>query len=182
LPKPSTSSKRSRRLRSACGESPKRLGVSHQAPYVHFGGKRGFLAAVAGAGLAEAARKAADEVRRAWPDPRRQAHALVDAYVEFASRQPHVHDLAFGPTVAKSDHPSLQRAANDYWELLRSVTAANQAQAITEAELLRRCTVFWGTIYGVSRLAATGQIPASVPGPTDDIIHASVDLLIEGWR
>ena len=34
------------------------LGVSHQAPYVHFANKRTFLAAVAGAGLQSAADQA----------------------------------------------------------------------------------------------------------------------------
>jgi hypothetical protein len=37
----------------------KTVGVSHQAPYVHFGDKRRFLAAVAGMGLQEAADEAA---------------------------------------------------------------------------------------------------------------------------
>ena len=37
----------------------KTVGASHQAPYVHFGDKRRFLAAVAGMGLQEAADEAA---------------------------------------------------------------------------------------------------------------------------
>ena len=38
------------------------VGVSHQAPYVHFGSKRRFLAAVAGVGLDRAAEAAEQKV------------------------------------------------------------------------------------------------------------------------
>jgi AcrR family transcriptional regulator len=157
------------------------LGVSHQAPYVHFGSKRGYLAAVAGAGLAQAGVAATRAVEAAGPDPRRQAHALADAYIDFATRRPHVHDLAFGPMVAKSDHPDLQNAAITYWELLRAVTAANQPPDVEEGALLRRSTALWATIYGVSRLAAADQIPTSVPGPSGDIIHDTLELLLNSW-
>jgi AcrR family transcriptional regulator len=157
------------------------LGVSHQAPYVHFGSKRSYLAAVAGAGLAQAGVAASRAVEAAGPDPRRRAHALADAYIDFATRRAHLHDLAFGPMVAKSDHPDLQDAAITYWELLRAVTAANQPSDVAEGALLRRSTALWATIYGVSRLAAANQIPASVPGPSDDIIHDTLDLLLDSW-
>jgi AcrR family transcriptional regulator len=157
------------------------VGVSHQAPYVYFGSKRGYLAAVAGAGLARAGVAAIRAVELAGPDPRRQAHALADAYIDFATRRPHVHDLAFGSIVAKSDHPDLQNAAISYWELLRAVTAANQPPNVAEGVLLRRSTALWATIYGVSRLAAANQIPTSVPGPSDAIIHDTLDLLLDSW-
>src|SRR4028118_2024895 len=56
------------------------VGVSHQAPYVHFGDKRRFLAAAAGAGMEVAAHEAASAVEAAGSDPRSRLHALVDAY------------------------------------------------------------------------------------------------------
>lgn len=158
------------------------LGVSHQAPYVHFGSKRAFLAAVAGVGLRQAAQAASDAVATAGDDPRARLHGLANAYLEFIRTRPHLHDLANGPTVAKADHPLLQQAAIAYWDLLHDTVAACQPPNLSEAELLRRTASTWGTAYGIARLSAFGQIPASVPATADELVHASLDTLIEGWQ
>ena len=158
------------------------LGVSHQAPYVHFGSKRAFLAAVAGVGLRQAAQAASDAVAAAGNNPRARLHALADAYLTFIRSRPHLHDLANGPTVAKADHPLLQQAAIAYWDLLHDTVAGCQPPNISEADLLRRTATTWGTTYGIARLAAFGQIPASVPATADELVHASLDTLIDGWH
>ena len=158
------------------------LDVSHQAPYVHFGTKRRFLAAVAGTGLRRAAATAAAAVEAAGPDPLHRLHALAGAYVRFVRDNPHVHDLAYGPTVDKADHPRLQQAAADYWELLHDTVAACQPAGIDEADVLRRCAAAWGTVYGIARLAALHQIPASVPADRDALLHEALDMLHRGWQ
>ncbi len=157
------------------------VGVSHQAPYVHFGSKKRFLAAVAGAGLHRAAADAAAEVAAADADPRSRLHALVDAYISFITTQPHVLDLAYGPDLAKSDHPLLQQAAIGYWNLVHDTVAACQPPGTSEPEILRRCTAVWGTVYGMARLQALHQIPASVPGDRMALIHEAVEALLRGW-
>jgi AcrR family transcriptional regulator len=158
------------------------VGVSHQAPYVHFGSRRRFLAAVAGTGMAEATVRARAVLTAAPDRPSAQLHALADAYLAFIREQPHVHDLANGPTVAKADHPLLQQAAIEYWALLHDTVAACQPQGTTEAEILRRAAVTWSTVYGISRLSAFGQLPASVPATADELIHGAIDQLIAGWQ
>src|SRR6476660_10464370 len=70
------------------------LGVSHQAPYVHFGSRQGFLAAVAGKGMAEATERARAMLAAAGDRPPARLHALADAYLSFIREQPHVHELA----------------------------------------------------------------------------------------
>lgn len=158
------------------------LGVSHQAPYVHFGSRRRFLAAVAGKGMAEATARARAVIAAAADHPSARLHGLADAFLDFIREHPHVHDLANGPTVAKSDHPLLQQAAIGYWDLLHDTVAACQPSGIDEAEVLRRAAVTWATVYGISRLSAFGQIPASVPAAADDLIHMAIDQLIAGWQ
>ena len=158
------------------------VGVSHQAPYVHFGDKRRFLAALAGTGLQQAADDAAAAVATAGDDPRRRLHALVDAYVRFIHLHPHVHDLAHGPLVAKADHPRLQEAAIAYWDLLHETVAACQPDGTSEAEVLCRCAAAWGTVYGIARLTALRQIPASVPADQDQLLHEAVDTIYDGWQ
>jgi AcrR family transcriptional regulator len=157
------------------------LGVSHQAPYVYFGSKRRFLAAVAGVGLQQAAEEAAAAVA-SCREPVDKLHALADAYLAFVRTRRHVHDLAYGPEVAKRDHPRLQGAAIAYWNLLHDTVAACQPPGTTEDDVLRRSAVAWGTVYGIARLANFQQIPLSVPGPEDDLIHASLDWLYQGWN
>ena len=158
------------------------LGVSHQAPYVHFGSRRGFLAAVADTGMAAATVRARAAVAAAGDNPSARLHALADAYLGFIREQPHVHDLANGPTLAKSDHPLLQQAAIEYWDLLHDTIAACQPDRTSEAEILRRAAVAWATVYGISRLSAFGQLPASIPASADELIHDAIDQLIAGWQ
>lgn len=158
------------------------VGVSHQAPYVHFGDKRRFLAAVAGAGMELAAGAAQEAVDAAGDDPRDRLHALVDAYTSFIGEHPHVHDLANGPLLAKADHPRLQQAAIRYWDLLHDTVEAAQPAGVGEPEVLRRCAVSWGAIYGISRLSAMRQVPASVPADRVQLLHDAVDTLYAGWH
>lgn len=157
------------------------VGVSHQAPYVHFGDKRRFLAAVAGMGLQEAADQAAIALAAAESDPGVRLHALADSYIAFIRDRPHVHDLAYGPLVAKADHPRLQQAAIAYWNLLHDAVADCQPPGTSEADVLRACAASWGTVYGIARLAAFQQIPRSVPSEFDRLIHQALDTLRLGW-
>lgn len=158
------------------------LGVSHQAPYVHFGDKRTFLAAVAGNGLRQAATDAAAALAASGDDPLRRLHALADAYVDFIRERPHVHDLAYGHLVAKADHPRLQEAAIVYWDLLHDTVAGCQPAGTAEGAVLRRSAAIWGTVYGIARLTALGQIPASVPGDEGDLLREAISTLYEGWQ
>jgi AcrR family transcriptional regulator len=158
------------------------LGVSHQAPYVHFGSRRVFLAAVAGQGMAAATLRARATVAAAGDHPSARLHVLADAYLAFIREQPHVHDLANGPTVDKSDHPLLQQAAIEYWDLLHDTVEACQPEGTAEAEVLRRAAVTWATVYGISRLSAFGQFPASVHASAEELIHVALDELIAGWQ
>jgi len=109
-------------------------------------------------------------------------HRLARSYLDFIRTRPHVHDLAYGPTVAKNDHPQLQNAAIDYWTLLRDTVAACQPPGITEDEVLRRSAAAWGTVYGIARLSALHQIPTSVPTDIEVLIHTSLDALMAGWQ
>jgi AcrR family transcriptional regulator len=158
------------------------LGVSHQAPYVHFGSKQRFLAAIAGAGLDEAAQEAATAVAHAGEDAVERLHALARAYLQFIRTRPHVHDLAYGPALAKRDHPLLQQAAIAYWTLLHDTVAACQPAGTGEQEVLRRATTVWGTVYGIARLDAFAQVPDAVPATADQLVHSALDTLIAGWR
>jgi len=158
------------------------VGVSHQAPYVHFGSRRRFLAAVAGAGLHQAAQEATAAVAAAAGDPLGQLQALAGSYLHFIRTRPHLHDLAYGPALAKQDHPLLQDAAITYWALLHDAVAACQPPNISDEEVLRRSAAAWGTVYGIARLAVFHQIPEAVAAGTELLVHTTLDALVTGWR
>jgi AcrR family transcriptional regulator len=159
-----------------------RLGVSHQAPYVHFGDRRTFLAAVAGVGLGAAAERAREAVSGTGAGPRDRLHALADAYVEFVQSEPHLHDLAYGPIVAMRDHPGLQAAAIEYWDLLVEVVTACQPSDVPVHEVLNRCVAVWGVVYGIARLNIHQKIPKTVPADPVALVHAALDALYRGWH
>lgn len=158
------------------------VGVSHQAPYVHFGSKRRFLAAVAGVGLERAAEAAETTVADAGQSPIARLRALARAYTEWVALEPHVHDLDLSLHISKSEHPWLQAAAIRYWNLLHDTVQACQPPGLSEADVLRRCTIAWGVVYGISRLTALDQVPASVPGDASELIGLALDALYAGWH
>lgn len=158
------------------------VGVSHQAPYVHFGSKRRFLAAVAGVGLDRAAEAAETKVAAAGEPPIARLRALAGAYTEWLALEPHVHDLDLALHIDKSEHPWLQAAAIRYWNLLHDIVQACQPPGVSEADVLRRCTIAWGVVYGISRLAALDQVPASVPGDPNEHIGLALDALYASWH
>ena len=158
------------------------VGVSHQAPYVHFGSKRRFLAAVAGVGLDRAAAAAEAEVAAAGESPITRLRVLARAYTEWVAREPHVHDLDLALHIDKSEHPWLQAAAIRYWNLLHDTVEACQPPGVSEADVMRRCAIAWGVVYGISRLAALDQVPAAVPGNANEHIGLALDALHAGWH
>ena len=157
------------------------VGVSHQAPYVHFGSKRRFLAAVAGVGLDRAAEAAEVRVAAAG-SPIARLRALADAYTEWVALEPHVHDLDLALHIHKDEHPWLQAAAIRFWNLLHDTVEACQPPGVSEADVLRRCTIAWGVVYGISRLAALEQVPAAVPGDASEHIDLALTALYAGWH
>lgn len=160
----------------------KELGVSHQAPYVHYGSRRRFLAAVAGAGLHEACAEAEATVAGAGDAPLDRLQTLARSYVSFIRSRPHVHDLAYGPSVAKRDHPLLQSAAIRYWTLLHDTVQACQPTGTSEEDVLRRCATVWGAVYGIARLSAFQQLPDSVPGDVEALVVTALDAMVAGWQ
>jgi hypothetical protein len=96
--------------------------------------------------------------------------------------EPHVHDLDLALHIHKSEHPWLQAAAIRYWNLLHDTVEDCQPRGVSEADVLRRCTIAWGVVYGISRLAALDQVPDSVPGDATEHIGSALDALYAGWH
>jgi len=149
-------------------EAARRAGVSHNAPYRHFPDKETLIAALSEEGFVELARTlrtARAEVR----DPEDRFVATGMAYLRFARGHPGHMAVMFGPGVAKSQTPELQRAANDAFQVVKDVAA--DAGIVELAETRRLGTVAWSFLHGLSVLWAQKQVPPSV--------GSSAELLVE---
>jgi AcrR family transcriptional regulator len=158
------------------------IGVSHQAPYTHFRSRTRFLAAVAGAGLADVAAEARAVVEQAGSDPFARMLALADHYVSFIERRPHLFDLAYGPSIQMRDHRVLQTAAIAYWTLLREVVGACQPVGVREDEIQNRCEIAASTVYGIARMGAHHKIPRVVRASPRELVAAALRTLDAGWN
>jgi hypothetical protein len=132
--------------------------------------------------LDRAAAAAEVRVAAAEASPIARLRALAVAYTEWVATEPYAHDLDLALRIHKSEHPWLQAAAIRYWNLLHDSVEACQPRGVTEADVLRRCTIVWGVVYGISRLAALGQVPAAVPGDAGEHIGLALDALYAGWH
>jgi AcrR family transcriptional regulator len=158
------------------------IGVSHQAPYTHFRSRTRFLAAVAGTGLAAVAAGAREAVGRAGTDPLERMLALADNYVAFIEREPHLFDLAYGPSIQMRDHRALQTAAIAYWTLLRDVVGACQPGNVSDDEIQDRCEIAASTVYGIARMGAHQKIPRIVRASPRELVAAALRTMNAGWN
>ena len=92
-------------------ELARRAGVSHNAPYKHFAGKRELLAAVSAAGFEMLAKGMASEIA-GLSDPREQLFSMLRAYIEHGVENPALYSLMFGGHLSGPDHsrPAIELA------------------------------------------------------------------------
>ncbi|MEJ7696449.1 MAG: hypothetical protein WKF78_07510 [Candidatus Limnocylindrales bacterium] len=106
----------------------------------------------------------------------------MDVYVAFIRERPHVHDLAYGPLVAKPDHPRLQRAAIAHWAFFMTLSRHVSLAASPSPNCSVAARPRGAPSMASPRLGALGQIPGSVPGDIDRLLHEALDTLRRGWQ
>ncbi|WZH54159.1 MAG: WHG domain-containing protein [Nocardioides alkalitolerans] len=151
-------------------ELARRAGVSHNAPYHHFGDRAGLLAAAG----AEAMRRFVDAQRaaaEAEEDPVASLVALGTAYVGWAVAHPGAFAVVFDPEICPPGDPSPTMggliAENE--ELLRAAVARAWPDA-PEATRSALETALWSTTHGLATLVAAGHVPASEVRPALEAI------------
>lgn len=140
-------------------EVARRAGVSHNAPYHHFGDRIALLkrlAELSMAGLLDAQRA----VVRPGGDPVENAVAMGLAYVKWAAANPGGFAVIYDPEVCEPGSPTVAMApliaANE--ELLAEVIAAIIPTA-TPQHLVASANAGWGAVQGLAQLAIAGHIP-----------------------
>lgn len=144
-------------------EVARRAGVSHNAPYHHFGDRADLLAAAG----AEAMRRFVAAQREAFAVQAEPAEALVAmgvAYAEWAVAHPGAFGVIFDPEICHPGDPSPEMApliaANE--DLLREAVAA----AFPAVDAVGRTALeaaLWGTVHGIAELVRAGHLdPAAI--------------------
>lgn len=141
-------------------ELARTAGVSHAAPYRHFGDRPGFLVALAAHCFAEFI----DQQRAAY-DAAAPGDRLLDvglAYVDYATECPHAFALIFDPAISPgSDPPVSHRPLIEaHTELLGAAladaVASGRLRSDVPADELG--AAMWSAAHGLASLITCGRI------------------------
>lgn len=133
-------------------------GVSPNAPYRHFASKDALLAAVAEDGF----RRLAAAMDAAGGPPRRRLSQMGVAYVRFATENPRLYGLMFGPTLREWEKfEGLAAAADASFELLVDAVAKVTGDGRRSAP--REAMLAWSAVHGYAMLAIDGHLGACRP-------------------
>ena len=156
----------------------RRSGVSQTAPYRHFKGKSGLLAAVAAQGfrgLAKAMREGATQ----HDDPSDKLAAIGQSYIRFALANSAVFRLMFGAEIPdKSTEPDLCEAADEAFAALASTAAIFTGHEAPDRFNGKQdgapdqAFAAWSYVHGLANLLIDRQIkPEMVFGGESDPIE-----------
>lgn len=143
-------------------ELARRAGVSHNAPYHHFGDRHGLLLAVAVRSLGDLLRVMQDAVAAA-EGARAGVQAAGEAYVRFAIDHPGAFGAIFDPEICDPRDPTPEMRplidANDVF--LREITR-RLVPDVTESRLDVLVAALWAQVHGLAILVAAGHMPADI--------------------
>ena len=145
-----------RALSFRCANSPRRAGVSHNAPYKHFADKRELLAAVSAAGFETLTKRMAREIA-GLSNAREQLFAMLRAYVDHGVENPALYSLMFGGYLGGPD---------------RSRPAIELAEAEKTKALLSSV---------ISRGGSGTHLPETLPQRTEDCRRHPGVLVPRAW-
>lgn len=134
-------------------------GVSQTAPYRHFPDKDSILAALAEEGLGELRERMAEAAASAR-SPAEALPAIAEAYVGFATSQPHLFRLVFGPELAdRKRWPAVREAGLRAKQVVvDALAAAQRAGAVRAGDPEELSLGHWAAVHGLASLAVDGLL------------------------
>lgn len=152
-------------------EVGRQAGVSHNAPYKHFAGKEGLLAAVAARELVRQRDTLAATIDRTR-SPESILRAAIHQYVAWALEHPARFKLVFGSW--STDSEELALAADAAQTILVGVVIeAQTAGALPSGDPVRLASLLRALAHGAADLASAGHLQPQRKG------HASADELVD---
>jgi AcrR family transcriptional regulator len=169
-------------------EVARRAGVSHNAPYNHFGDKQDLLVAVAGAGFAKLhVRMAASVAGITAAD--KALLACGRSYIESALENPALYRLMFGPALARSKggRPRVARESGDQAKtvlvdvIVRGARSGAFAIAPDDPVDQGKAVFFaWSVVHGLTMLLLDDFLEVELT--IDDLIKEIERIVLKGLR
>jgi AcrR family transcriptional regulator len=136
-------------------------GVSHNAPYHHFGDRTALLKRLSERSMAELLDTVTAAQTGAAPtdSPSARLVAVGAAYVEYAAQHPERFRIIYDPTVCIPGSPTAEMAPliSAVEDILTRATSATSPGA-SRATLTALTTAVWGTVHGLAELVVAGHI------------------------
>jgi AcrR family transcriptional regulator len=165
-------------------EVARKAGVSHQAPYHHFGDREAILAAIAGEGFATLEQALVRAAAQAGSEPAKAVEAMGRAYVEFALRHPAYFQAMFRADAVPLDgYPEARKREDEAFGTL--VAGIDKAVSSQPADVRRAIAVAcWAMVHGLATLILEGSLARKVGIPkakqkqlADEVIRTFSGLL-----
>lgn len=168
-------------------ELARRAGVSHNAPYKHFGDRRELLAAVSAAGFEALTKRMAREIGN-FANAREQLFAMSRTYIDHGIENPALYSLMFGSYLSGADRrrPVLEWAEADKARALLAgvIVAGGLGRAIpdtagNERKIAGAILAWWSFMHGFTLLLSDGLVgPKQKSGALGDkLVRAMLDGL-----
>ena len=160
-----------------------RVGVSNAAPYRHFKSREALLAAALAEGFQELT-QCEEAARAACADPVDALKACGMAYIDFATRRPHLYRLMYSPEINYACHPSLVEAGGQSMAVLyAAVSDCRTLIGFEESDIGWLSRQAHSMVHGVASLYVNGFFG---PRMTREALDAQADrfltTLVDGTR
>ena len=148
-------------------EVARRAGVSHNAPYHHFGDRTALLKRLSERGMAELLDAMREEREAtAGRDPREAAVRIGSTYVHYAAQHPERFRLIYDPDVCVPGSPSEAMAPLiGGVEALLAETTASLAPGAEPQVIAALTTAVWAAVHGLAELVVAGHISEAAARP-----------------
>jgi AcrR family transcriptional regulator len=161
-------------------ELARRLGVTHTAPYAHFGDKKALIEVVADAGFASLT----DAIQRA-KDGTSGAEAAFEAmglaYIAFARDHANWYRLMFTDPELASDPDCKMSAEGEraFGALIEAIAAFNPPPEIDVREF---AVAVWSFVHGVAMLEIDQRIDSKTMQSAEDVLRLGTRVFVRGLR
>lgn len=156
-------------------------GVSHNAPYMHFDGREGLIAALAAAGfedLGAAISAAGEQAGDAWPN---RFRAGCSAYVTFAIANPVLYATmhrGFDPAVWTETH---EASITAFGLLKRALAEGQDLGEIRPGHVHTIALAVWASLHGLAGILGRSEGSKHISAaPAEQIIRDTLDLILSG--
>jgi AcrR family transcriptional regulator len=159
-----------------------KAGVSHNAPYMHFGDKEAVLAAIAAEGFRLLAIAVESAIATAAKGTREQLIAVSTAYVNFAIDRPHHLQVMFYPYDPAKYPEAISASQASLNRLLELVRTGQENRTLIAGNPQEMTKTIWAMVHGIATIsiAYKTNILLADDATIDGTVAIFVNFLLNG--